>query len=541
MESVLGRIDELTSPAHRLAVSTYGPCVFARPGVVQGTDLLVICERYPSGLREQRRVVDGQEFRFLIADRTLIESDIQRGTLGDFFTEQFLYPYRGMLNLEYLHKVSMEAKVRVAEEEARDLALEHGEMVRGMLATPAFFGLSRMRRLARVSVPSMSAYLRLLETDVRERNLATLNTSFKEALSLSGDEVIEFDGDYTSIRDNVIDRWLKDRASEQVVNILRQSQRAISSYLTRGRAVYLSPELLARELYTPLKFVLDAELDQMEPENPKDHLYLRTSEGLVPFNSKANLEQIILNLNLGWPITISPLAGVLNEVSLVTAGNQQLVAKTFTDWHGFKWFTLNIVSLGTKFFAVSGKARMTNEYGVNRYLAKRGIKVPLIVYVSVKQRILVERYIAGVSLANFAREVMNQPTLLARQKEIAESLGETLGSIHAAGVCVGDAKPENFVARGNQIFTLDLEQAGKNGDRAWDVAELLFYAGHYATSPVPTRGLIEFTEAFVRGYLRKGDVGDLRRAAGVRYTKVFSIWTPAPVIFEITRILHGAN
>jgi tRNA A-37 threonylcarbamoyl transferase component Bud32 len=485
--------------------------------------------------------VDGHEFRFLIADRSLVESDIQKGILGDFFTEQFLYPHQAILNLEYLHRVSVEAMVRVAEEEARDLALEHGEMVRGMLTTSSFFGLSRMRKLARVSIPSMSAYLRLLEAEVRERNLATLNASFREALSLSGDAVIELEGDYASLRDSAVDRWLKDRASEQVVNILRQSQRAVSSYLTRGRAVYLSPDLLARELYTPLKFALDPELDRMKPENPKDHIYLRTSEGLVPFNSQANLEQIILNLNLGRPVTISPLAGVLNEVSLVTAGNQQLVAKTFTDWHGFKWFTLNIVSLGTKLFAVSGKTRMTNEYGVNRYLAKRGVKVPEIVYVSVKQRILVERYIPGLSLLDYAKEWVNQPSFTSSQAKLTESLGETLGVIHASDVCVGDAKPENFIAKNGEIFALDLEQAGKHGDKAWDVAELLFYAGHYSIGPVPTRGLTEFTRAFVRGYLRKGEAADLRRAAGVRYAKVFSIWTPAPVIFEITRILHDAK
>jgi tRNA A-37 threonylcarbamoyl transferase component Bud32 len=463
---------------------------------------------------------------------------VQKGTLGDFFTEQFLYPYRPILNLEYLHKVAVEAKARVAQEEARDLALEHGEMVRGMVALPEFFGLSRMRRLSRVFIPSMSAYLRLLESPVRDRNLATLRASFREAISLAGDSVVGLEGDYVSLEDSAVDRWLKDRASEQVVNVLRQSQRALYSYLAKGRALYLSPELLARELYTPLQFVLDPELDSMEPENPKNHLFLRTSEGLVPFNSQSTIEQIITDMKLGRPVTISPLAGVLNEVSLITAKNQQLVAKRFTDWHGFKWFTLNIVSIGTKLFAVSGKARITNEYGMNRYLAKRGIKVAEIVYLSVKQRILVERYLAGISLADFAKQAVNQVRLSEEQKHLVESLGETLGAIHGTGVTVGDAKPENFVAMGNEIFTVDLEQAGKRGDKAWDIAELLFYAGHYSTGPVASRGVVEFAEAFVRGYLHNGDAEDLRKAAGIRYSKVFSIWTPAPILFEMSRILN---
>ena len=539
LDNALARLDELTAPAQRIAVSAYGPSVFARSGAVRGTDLLVVCEGHTNGLRAHRRVIDDQEFRFLITDRTLLESDVSHGTLGDFLTEQFLYPHHAILNLEYVNKVAMEAKARVAQEEARDLAVEYGEMVRGMVATPEFFGLSRMRKLSRVFVPSMSAYLRLLEPSVRDRNLATLRTSFKEALR--GSKVFGLEGDYVSFEESAVDRWSKDRASEQVVNVLRQSQRALSAYLTKGRALYLSPDLLARELYSPLKFVLDPELDHMDPENPKDHLFLRTSEGLVPFNSRSTLDQIIADLKLGWPVTISPLAGALNEVSLITAKNQQLVAKRFTDWHGFKWFTLNIVSLGTKLFAVSGKARLTNEYGVNRYLAKKGVKVPHIVYVSLKQRILVERYVAGVSLVNFAKQAVNQGSLTEKQKRLAEALGETLAAIHATGVSVGDAKPENFIANGDEIFTVDLEQAGKHGDKAWDIAELLFYAGHYNVLPVTTCGAAEFAESFTRGYLRNGDVEDLRRAASVRYAKVFSIWTPAPVLFEISRILHDAK
>ena len=241
----------------------------------------------------------------------------------------------------------------------------------------------------------------------------------------------------------------------------------------------------------------------MEPEDPKNYLYLRTSAGLVPLGEKLSLDEVIANLKLGGPITITPLAGVLNEVFLVTAGKEQLVVKKFTDWDGFKWFTLNLVSLGSKLFAVSGKARMTNEYGMNRYLGKRGLKVANIIYLNVKQRILVERYLSGPSFADLAKEAVNQSSLTNGQTELAESLGETLADIHATGVSVGDTKPENFVINDGKIFTVDLEQAGKRKDYAWDIAELLFYTGHYRISPTFTGGLKGIIEAIVTGYSRK--------------------------------------
>ncbi len=535
------KLDELAPSDQRVAMCVYGPAVYAKLGAHRGEDVLVVCDTYANGLRAHLRVIDGHDVRFLIADRNLLESDVRRGTLGDFFTEKFLYPYRSLANSNYLDRLALEAETRAVKEEARDLVLEYGEMCRGLVARPEFFGLSRMRKQARVFIPSMDDYLRFMEASVRQRNLSVLRDSFGAAISTMKGDIVDFDGDYVSLQDGAVDRWLKDRASEQVVNILRQSQRAFYSFITRGRAVYLSLDLLARELYSPLRFGLRQELVGVEPENPRNYIYLRTSEGLTSFNEKASLEEIVAKLRPGRPITVSPLAGVLNEVYLVTAGKEQFVAKKFTDWHGFKWFTLNLVSFGSKVFAVSGKTRMTNEYGINRYLAKKGLKVPHVLYVSVKQRILMERYVSGMPLSDFVSQTINQSTLTKAQYRLAELLGLTLAQIHAVGVSVGDAKPENFVAKDGEIFTVDLEQAGKQGDYAWDIAELLFYMGHYSASPMPSRGLSEIVESFKTGYLRRGDSARLKQAAGVRYAKAFSLWTSASIILEISKILHEAS
>ena len=540
-EAALRNLNDLTAHAEPVAICAYGPGVFAKPGASRGEDLLVLCEGYANGLRAHLRVFDGYEVRFLIVDRTLAESDIEKGTLGDYLTEQFLYPHKTLVNHNYLDALTLKTTLRVAKEEARDLVLEFGEMCRGLVATPEFFGLSRMRKLARVFVPSLSSYLRLLEEPVRATNLASLRQSFKAAVNATGGEMLVVDGDHVALNDAAVDRWLKMRVSEQVVNVFRQSQRAFYSYLTKGRALYLSPELLARELLSPLKLALDQELDQRKPEDPKNFLFLRTSEGLVPITERVSLDEVIDSLKLPGPATITPLAGVLNEVSLVTAGKEQLVVKKFTDWHGFKWFTLNLVSIGSKLFAVSGKARMTNEYGMNHYLAKKGIKVPSIVYLNVKQGILVERYLNGVSLSEAVKEAANQQNLTASQSQLFESLGKTLAEIHGVGVSLGDSKPENFVIQDGEIFILDLEQAGKRAEYAWDIAELLFYTGHYFTRPVPPPALKELVEAFVRGYLREGEAEELRKAAAVRHAKSFSIWTPTPVILEISSVLHSAK
>jgi len=309
------------------------------------------------------------------------------------------------------------------------------------------------------------------------------------------------------------------------------------THTLHGAAVFFSLDLVARELYGSFRMQVD-QTAYDKPEDPKNFLYVRTASGQVSVNEKVTLEETITKIRPDHAATIVPLAGVLNEVFLITSGKDRFVAKKFTDWHGFKWFTLNLVSIGSKLFSVSGKARMTNEYGMNRYLSKKRLIVPEIIHIILNERILIKEYIAGQPLDRLISEMVNKATTSSLQLRVAEQLGESLSRIHEVGVSVGDSKPENFVAKDNQIYTVDLEQAGKKGDYAWDIAELLYYSGHYSRNPIPSRGLAELVDAFIRGYIERGERSELKKAAGVRYLKVFSIWTPAPVLLEISKKLR---
>ena len=535
----LGRVEEISPSIQIIASCAYGPSVYAKPESSHGFDLMVICDGYPEGIRTHLRLVNKNEVRYLLVDKELFESDVHNGALGDFITDKLLYPYETLGNAEYLDRLALQLRTRIIREEVRNLVFEFGEMSRGLVAKPEFFALARMRKRARIFTPSMNDYLQLLDRAVRSRNLAALKSSFFEAaLALRG-EIVELDeDDNIMIPDSVVDKTLRNKSSGQAVNILKQSRRAFYSYLTQGRTVFLSPDLLAHELSGPFKAQFERIAIGEEPEDPKNLLFVRTAGGLASINERSSLEEIVSRIRTRRPMTIVPLAGVLNEVFLVTSGKERFVAKRFTDWHGFKWFTLNIVSFGSKLFSVSGKTRMTNEYGINRYLAKRKLSVPEILHISLNERILLEQYIPGTPLDRSITGMVNQNALSTPQIQVVENLGETLARIHDVGVSIGDSKPENFVAEDGVIYVVDLEQAGKKGDYAWDIAELLYYSGHYSRNATPTRGTVELTEAFIRGYCKRGSKSELKKAAGVKYMKVFSIWTPAPVLLETSRILR---
>jgi thiamine kinase-like enzyme len=108
---------------------------------------------------------------------------------------------------------------------------------------------------------------------------------------------------------------------------------------------------------------------------------------------------------------------------------------------------------------------------------------------------------------------------------------------------LGDTKPENVIIdQTGKICLIDFEQASTEGDKAWDVAEFLYYSGHYL-SPLRGNGDIQaFAKAFIDGYLEAGgDPAVIRRASAPIYMRVFSVFTMRKVILAISDTCKNIN
>ncbi len=278
-----------------MAAFISGPYVYAKR--INGINAVVICNGYSEGLRTRLLTSDDQEFRFLFVDSSLIESDITKGALGDFLTDKLLYPYSPIFNDDYVQMLGQKVRTRIVEEEVRELVIDYGEMCRGLVAKPEFFALSRMRKRARIFVPSMSDYIKFLDPAVKDQNIAQLRADFKKTIFTLRDDLVGIEDDNVTILDAAVDEWLGDRSSRQVVNILEQGRKAFYSYVARGRSMFLNLDLLAREIYDPFSLGLRYETLGLQPEDPKNYLYLRTATGLT----RINREGIDPGSNLNYP------------------------------------------------------------------------------------------------------------------------------------------------------------------------------------------------------------------------------------------------
>ena len=115
--------------------------------------------------------------------------------------------------------------------------------------------------------------------------------------------------------------------------------------------------------------------------------------------------------------------------------------------------------------------------------------------------------------------------------------------MHKHNVALGDTKPENVIVKPDgAIFLLDFEQAAHGGDKAWDVAEFLYYAGHYLPPLSGNNTAEAIARAFIRGYLNGGgDVNTIKKAGAPKYTRVFSVFTLPDVILAMSNVCKKAK
>lgn len=515
----------------------YGYRVYGYSKDSSDYDILMILENYDDGVRYHYRKINGVYAAILAVHKELFELDVRNGGLGDFVSHIILAPYIPIMSSEYLQKMEVEVKKRIVMEEIENLVVGYGELARGLVIEPNYFALARMLRRTMVFPPFKSSYANMLRGESAEENMKKTMRGFHSAIQeLTHAGLIRLEDGMVAIENSCIDRWMSRRTIEKMVNIVEHSQRTLYSYLTH-LAGLVNVDTLARELSKKLT-VEEEEAPADIFEDPKKYVFLKTHSGLVNLDVRASIKEVVSKLRPGAKITISPLSGVLNEVYLVAVDGEKLVVKKFTNWHGFKWFTLNLVALGAKTFSVSGITRLSNEYGMNRFLSENGIQTPKIIHVSLPDQVLLEEYVEGTPILKFVKKSLSHPSLSKEEEEVAFSLGETFAKVHSLNVGIGDTKPENLLlSKDSQIYILDLEQAKKMGDKAWDVAEFLYYAGHYGLTA--TGGFRDFVSNFGRGYVSIGEPNILVKATGLNYMKVFSFWTSPTIIYSISEVIRN--
>lgn len=498
------------------------------------------------------KVLDDRNVIVFAVNEWVFERDVDRGFLGEALAGRMIFPYIALVNEEYLSSQEVILKKRLILELLENLVLVFPELSYNFHIKPEYFMYETMLSRARLFPPMTYSLLRFMRKGVKKENIEVVMRGYLDALKeLEKENAITLSDRYVKISKKLVGE-VKSR-KVRFVNLFRTAQRTLFTSLLGIFSTALN--MLSQNRETFLRFQRKAEENSElihQLEDPRRFLYIPTARGLVSLASRMDVEAFareVFSISESAEIKAEEIGGVLNDVYLVKTSvdneERKIVVKRFRDWSSFKWFPLTLWTFGTRTFAVLGRSRLDRECAINQLLYSKGFAVPKILHISHAERLIFMEYVEGENLGKVIKRVVNARNTEEVKEDlgIISKVGEKFAEVHAFDIALGDTKPENLVVKENgEICMLDFEQASRNGDKVWDIAEFLYYAGHYISPLVGTRPADLIAKAFIEGYLRAGgDVKLVKKAGNPMYTKVFSIFAFPHIILVISNICRKAD
>jgi tRNA A-37 threonylcarbamoyl transferase component Bud32 len=515
-------------------------------------EVSLIIRDFQPRLMNYVKVFDERTIIVCAVDQWVFGRDVDRGFLGEALAGGLIFPYIPLVNEDYLLLEQIKLKKRLIRELLENLVLEFPELSYEIYIKPEYFMYETMLSRARLLPPMIYSLLNFMREDVKAENIERTLHGYLEALKeLEKEKVISFSDGYVRISAEFVDKARSRRV--RFINLFKPAQKVLFTSLLGIFPKIVSSISQNIEMFPKLQKVDEEDSKVVhEVEDPQRYLFVPTATGLVPLASRMDIEAFArktLSAGKDAEIEIEEIGGVLNDAYLVKARTdgeeRKIVVKRFRDWSSFKWFPLTLWTFGTRTFAVLGRSRLERECAINRLLYSNGFAVPRVLHVSPGERLIFMEYVEGESLEKIIKRIVGLKAGSEMDKEltIINGVGEKFAGVHTLGIALGDTKPENvMVGKNGEIYLLDFEQASRNGDKAWDIAEFLFYAGHYVSPFVGTRPAELIAKAFIKGYLKAGGSSTIVKKAGnPKYTKVFSIFTLPHIIFVISNVCRKAD
>jgi tRNA A-37 threonylcarbamoyl transferase component Bud32 len=541
-ERVLELCRDIADSRQIAAACLYGPWVCGYADEKTDLNVLLVLESYTLRVNTYFKTVDGVNASILTVNRLDFERDVKRGLLGEFFSEKVTGPYEPLKNGDYLQLKEVKTKKRTILELLENLILEFPESSHEFLIKKEYFMYEVMMRRARLFPSLTYSFLNMSRRNLRRKNMKAIMDGYIEALNrLVKEKIVTSSDDYIKITQRHI--AAVKRQKSRLPLFLKSIQRIALPHILSVYSKTVSSLIQDQRIFMDNHRKVNAEGLVSRLEDPKKYLFLPTPLGPVSLSDKSDIEDVVRKIfpdDKMSKICIKNIGGVLNDVYLITltksGEEQKFVVKRFRDWSNLKWLPLTLWSLGTTSFAVLGQSRLEREYAINKLLHSKGFAVPKIFYISPQKRLIFEEFIEGEKMVETVKRIFSS-NKATKDVALVKEVGRKIAEAQSLGVSLGDCKPENFIISKNEIVLLDLEQATRDGNQAWDIAEFLYYSGHYSPPMSSTNVAGIIARNFLEGYLEAGGKKEtVKRAASARYTKVFSVFTPPHVLLAISNL-----
>jgi len=500
----------LVEPSKISGVSAYGSKVAGYARQDSDYDLIVVSKRFREGVR-YRYLDSPVEASALIVDEDMLLQDAQSSYLGEFVVGRLLNVYEPLVSPELFRSVELEFKKRVLVEALLELSSDYSEFARHFVIPYDYFLFDKLHTRAAVYPPALYSYVHTYTCPLGEENRAISMKGFAEAAA-----ALEPRGFLKALPEGVKinpDK-MKGDAFTRFQSLFSVTARGVTQYAVHGYAGRVGPSVFSKEALSKLRRMRESPPPFAPLEQPRSLLKLQ--EGVVIPDASVLAEELARLLGLERYSTREKDIGEPYSTTRVLtfrglSAEKSVVIKNYTDVRSLKWALLGVWASTANRFSTAPVSRMDREYGMTLRLKQMGVLVPAVLAVAPAERIMVKEFVPGPTLGSVINSYLKgSSTDLAPMS----GYGSLIAKVHSGGIALGDAKPSNVIVSQQGLCLTDLEQTLSGGDRAWDIAEFLYYT---AKLSIREDAMEKVARAFLESYARSGDRTSVLKARGQKY------------------------
>jgi tRNA A-37 threonylcarbamoyl transferase component Bud32/predicted nucleotidyltransferase len=501
-----------------IAACIYGSRVAGYNRPDSDIDLLIVLENYPYVVKYMYFRESSTKVSALAVDSEALSRDAQSAFLGEFVVGRLLHIYEPIANPEFLAMIEQTYKRRVILEEVRDI-LESTSMLATEIIFPLeFVAFSKIKR--RMSLYASAAYSYYKTYTTSKRNIEFALEGYHRAIA---DIIAQDSKIFAARQDGLLQISDKHTSVEKKQTRLKLTKklREFSSYFVHtyaGRKImHLAVNEAESKIRRRVRLMMKPPDFMLFPRKA----YWRLPEGILIVDGRNWLDDLARHLG-NYSVSKKRRLGNKNSTTTMYMLKQgsddyKIAVKELARSKAVKWAMVGLWSQQVRRYRMDPLFRLGSEYKAIRYIRSLGLRTPAIEAVVLDRRLLVTRFVDGVTLADVIRDCMGGKGGVS----LISKAGAEIAKIHRAGATFGNIKPKNIiVSEKKDLYFTDVEQFIFNaGDPAWDVA---LFIGWGLKNIRNSKMASTITKEFVEGYMSIGDPSNISTLAkSKRYIESF--------------------
>jgi tRNA A-37 threonylcarbamoyl transferase component Bud32/predicted nucleotidyltransferase len=473
------------------------------------TDLLVVLHNYPYVVKYIYFSESSTKVSALAVDCEALLRDAKSAFLGEFVVGRLLHIYEPIVNAEFFAMIERTYKRRVILEEVHNMVESTGVLSTEIIFPLEFVAFSKIKH--RMSMYPNAAYSYYKTYTTSKHNVEFALEAYRRVLP---DIIAEDKELFVARQDGLLQISEKCISLEKRRTRLKLTKRLheFSSYFVHTYAGRKIMHFAVNEAESKIRRRAGQTMKLPDFMLCPRKAYWRLPEGRLIVDGRNWLDDLARQLGR-YSLSKKRRLGSMDSRTVMYvlkrgSAEYKIAVKELARSKALKWAMLGLWTASVKRFRMDPLFRLGWEYKAIRYIRTLGLNTPVIEAVVLDRKLLVTRFLEGLTLADVITNCIRGK---GGDANLISEAGAQIAKIHGAGATFGNIKPKNIIVSGKDLYFTDVEQfMFEDGDPAWDIAQFISW-GVKGTRNNTLAAAI--AREFLQGYISVGDTSNITRLA----------------------------